>query len=943
MQVRILGPLQVFDDGHEVDIGAASQRRLLARLAVASPETVPAERLAEDLSLSPGGLRTAISRLRKALGDTLVTQAPGYKLSADLDSTEFEAQLAQALQAEAAQRIAICDQALELWSGSPIAEFADEDWAQTESTRLEELRVLARETRVQAKLDLGRQAETVSELEALIADHPYRDEPRRQLMTALADSGRRTEALRTFQDYRQLLNDEVGTEPGTALWELDAEIASSQEQRESGERPQPSGALPAAITSFHGRDGDLEQITRELTENSIVTLTGVGGVGKTRLAIEVARQVGEVDWTSVCFVDLAKVTSEAAVLPATNSSLGIEATVDSATVARLIVGERLLLLIDNCEHVIDEAARLLEHLSASCPKLKILATSREGLGILGERIYAVAPLATDSGAVDLFVDRAQAVDRDFKLDETTSRAVTEICATLDGIPLAIELAAARVRSMSVSDIESRLDDRFRLLAGTRRTAVDRHSTLAAAVGWSFDLLEEDEQLALLWLSPFVGPFTLSDGEGLLQRSPVGDPASAVLSLADKSLLSRSADPPGSYRMLDTIRRYTFDRLPSLEEIARARQGHAHYILSEAKQAAEAMPGANSAWAARRLVGLDDDLVASVEWALNQGDVAFAVDLVSQLDGISQLEPATGPLARRVLEQEGADDCPGSLVLAAIELFDRYTSGGEVTADEGRQIIERRLAGERSRFAMQIAPWVITGSGNVEEGIEQSDRMWQLARKEGDLLAEAHVLGIRVYQRADPEPVAALERVLEFMEETQHAYLADVYYLLATAQAETDQELAIDRLKRAALVARSVHAPHQMTIALCRLCAESAKCGIRPDITSFTAQMLRGQRGLPHRQANFVAQRWLVYAVTLAGLEEWGAAATAVAICESQPATTSIRSREMVDESCKLIRELLLVETEFMATPPDEDLGSLALHMEDVILGHFPESPGRNGG
>jgi DNA-binding SARP family transcriptional activator len=210
VQVQILGPLQVFDDGHEVDIGAASQRRLLARLAVASPETVSAERLLEDLEVSPGGLRTAISRLRKTLGDTLVTEAPGYKLTAGLDSAPFEAQLAQALQAEPAQRIALCDQALDLWRGSPLAEFADEHWAQTETTRLEELRVLAREARVQAKLDLGRHAETISELEAIIADHPYRDHPRGQLMTALAESGRRTEALRAFQAYRRLLDEENG-------------------------------------------------------------------------------------------------------------------------------------------------------------------------------------------------------------------------------------------------------------------------------------------------------------------------------------------------------------------------------------------------------------------------------------------------------------------------------------------------------------------------------------------------------------------------------------------------------------------------------------------------------------------------------------------------------------------------------------------------------------
>ncbi|MEV2270537.1 BTAD domain-containing putative transcriptional regulator [Nonomuraea africana] len=653
MRFDILGPARVLDGaGRPVALGGPRVRALLVLLTAEAGRIVTQEQLIDGLygAEPPEGaanaLQSQVSRLRRALGKDLVEFHPaGYRLAIDpqdVDAHRFERLAAEGRQAlragDPARAAGRLRQALALWRGAPLA---DAPLARAAVTRLAELRLAATEDRTQAELELGAHRELVAELRELVAAHPLRERLRVHLMRALYGSGRQAEALAAFEEGRRLLDEELGVEPGAEL--AAAHLAVLRADPSLGPAP-ATGAAPmsrqglrAPLTSFVGRAEDLRRVQGLLEEARLLTLIGPGGAGKSRLAAEAAT-LAPLD---VCFVELAPLTDGADVAQAVVDALDLRDSMQPSPdrpatdpAARLVtaLGERrLLLVLDNCEHLIGAAAALADRLLAACPHLRLLATSREALGITGEAIFPVQPLrlpppgapaALDYPAVRLFADRAAAVLPGFTVEEGGLDHVVHICRALDGLPLAIELAAARLRTLPVREVAARLDDRFRLLARGSRTALPRHQTLRAVVAWSWDLLDESEQAMARRLTVFAGGATLEAAERVC-----GLPEEVLSSLVEKSLVEVVG---GRYRMLETIRAYCAERLSEAGEVETFRRAHAAYY---GELAATADPHLRQAEQLEWLALLDeerDNLNAALRWAVDEGATADGLRLVGSL-------------------------------------------------------------------------------------------------------------------------------------------------------------------------------------------------------------------------------------------------------------------------------------------------------------------------
>ncbi|MFI9383908.1 BTAD domain-containing putative transcriptional regulator [Kutzneria sp. NPDC052558] len=593
MRIGVLGAVELWGpDGTAVSLGGPRPRALLAALALSVGRPVPFEDLVDAVygdeppANAQHALQSQVSRIRSLLPAGSVTRHPlGYVLAIEPD--EVDAHRFERLALEGRQLLALGDhanarkvlsEALALWRGP------------APSVRLDDLRLSALEDRIEADLATGQS--DAAELRQLTADHPYRERLRGQLMRALAADGRQAEALASFDDARRTLADEFGADPSAAL--ADAHLAVLRGAN-------PVRPVPAQLSSFIGRDKEIRRVGDALRAARLVTITGPGGAGKTRLAIESARRVNE-----VCFVELAELGDSAQVPQAVIGALGLRdgglfAGGDAPDpVTRLIAGladRDLLLVLDNCEHVIDGAARLARRLLASCPGLRILATSRETLGLTGELLCPLPPLAAPD-TIRLFEERAHAVRPGYRLD---AEVVGQICAAVDGLPLGIELAAARLRSFELDEVRARLG---RLSHGDR-TAEPRHQTLRAVVAWSWDLLDDDERAMARRLSVFAGGATLSAAEEVCGRS-----ADVLASLVDKSLVEVN---DGRYRMLETVRAFCSDQLG--EESERARRRHAEYFLRLAEEAEPRLrTGEQLEWM-DRLTAEHANLMASLRWAV----------------------------------------------------------------------------------------------------------------------------------------------------------------------------------------------------------------------------------------------------------------------------------------------------------------------------------------
>jgi predicted ATPase/DNA-binding SARP family transcriptional activator/TPR repeat protein len=598
MRFGILGPLQaVGDDGRELVLGGRMPRAVLALLLLRANEVVSSDQLVEGLwagtppASGAKGLHVHVSRLRRALaaghshpaGERLVTTAGGYVLRVgpdELDVQRCERLIGEGRSLLAAgrpdQALAALSGAVELWRGDVLADFQYEAFAQGEIARLGELRAAVLEERIAVEMLLGREAQVLGELERLVRDYPYRERLRGQLMLALYRTGRQAEALAAYRAARSALVDELGIEPSVELRQLHEAILAQDGALLQTDRGQPAapgaGAttdgrapgrvhLPAQATPLIGRERELAELMTLADSRRLITLTGTGGTGKTRLAMAFAAALADRYPDGVWWVPLAMV-SEARLVPAAiAAALG-----DIADLPMYLRGRALLLVLDNFEHVI-EAARAVAELLSGAPGCGVIVTSRERLGVAAEQEYPVAPLSPHS-AVELFTARARQVEPGYE----PGAEIDAICERLDRLPLALELAATRVKLLSEQQLLTRLEQRLPLLAGGRRDLPERQRTMRATIAWSYDLLSEPEQRLFTRLAVFVGSFELEAAEQIC-----GADLDAMRSLIDKSLV-RHADN-GRLFLLHTTREYALEEFDSSAERDEIRARHARWYFA----------------------------------------------------------------------------------------------------------------------------------------------------------------------------------------------------------------------------------------------------------------------------------------------------------------------------------------------------------------------------
>jgi predicted ATPase/DNA-binding SARP family transcriptional activator len=720
---RVLGTLAVLDGDRETPLTSGHQRRLLTALVLYAGRPVPVGTLVDALweeeppPSAPGTLQAYVSRLRTRLGRDSVKRTPdGYQLTVPaevVDAARFEA-LAERVRSatDPATQLRLLDEALGLWRGVPFADLPHFPPALAEAARLTELRETCREERAEALLALHRFAEAAADLHAMTVAHPLRERPWRLLMLALHRSGRQAEAVAAFRRYDTLLAEE-GLAPSSSIAALRNAILATPD---SVRPPEPTSPPPTEVGagagtplrpprpagSLVGRDEVLANLLELLRQHRLVTLTGPAGVGKSRLAVEAAgiEAAAHLDGASV--VSLAPVGRDAEVRHAVAAELGISLA-GSAAGDRLtdaLTGWDLLLVLDNAEHVLAGVAALAAEVLRRCPGIVLLVTSQERVAIPAEQVRPVPPLAadgTDSPAVRLFRERATAANPGRSLGPDELAVVAALCEQLDGLPLALEMAAARTSSYTPRDLLDHMDRRFSLLRGVRATEGDRHATLRAAVDWSYRLLGPAEQELFAVLAAFPATF---DAEAAASVSGWDPDAvrQGLATLVDRSMLTADLrDETARFGLLETLRAYGTEVLHGRGEFAAARTRHAAWATAFAERADAGLRGpAEGAWVARLDVALPH-LRAAYALTVSTRDVATVDRLTTALLTYTYHRLVREPAdwAAATLDAFGGDAPASVAVLAAVGHINR---GDLVSAERLAQAGRERLpAGARARL------------------------------------------------------------------------------------------------------------------------------------------------------------------------------------------------------------------------------------------------------
>ncbi len=699
VQFRLLGTLQVNSArGEQLDVRGQKLRRLLALFVVRNGQITTIDQVADALwgdqppASAANALHVLVSKLRRVFAEAeetlpLSTVGQGYVFTADdedIDARRFERLAAAGHEHLVAHRpdraAAALREALELWRGPALAEFAFDEFATADRLRLDEMRLACIEDRVDADLQLGRHDAVVAELEGLVAESPLRERMWEQLMLALYRSGRQADALRAFQRARTTLVDEMGIEPRVELRLL--------EQRMLDHDPSlavdaPAVALPTRfltnvrpeLSTYVGRVAERAAIIRQLATRRLVTVVGPGGVGKTRLAIETALQ-RESTWSDAAWiVELGAFSGPQAVDQALAVTFGSELAGAGDRAAPLVdrlaavLGDlHALIVLDNCEHVVGDSARTAQVLLGSCPNLRILATSRSVLGVQGEAVRQLAPLAIDE-AMQLFGSRGSDVRDEFAVDDANSDVVAAICEQVDRLPLGIELAAARLRAFTPEQLSARLDERLSSLGAPTPARVARQQTMQSTVEWSYDLLFEDERTMLRRLSVFPAGFTL-DAAGAIGMDDDLDAheAEEVLGrLVDKSLVVVDAGAGAPrYRLLRTVADFASARAAEAGETAALRERHARWAASLVRDAHVGIRGpAHAQWSAR-MRAERQNLVTAGDWVCTEGDPMLGLQVGSDIGWFSFSStsmPGTLDILLRLVER--APNAPAELLVPAL--------------------------------------------------------------------------------------------------------------------------------------------------------------------------------------------------------------------------------------------------------------------------------------
>jgi predicted ATPase/DNA-binding SARP family transcriptional activator len=851
------------DGPRRLAIGGRRQLTLLSFLLLHANEAVSSDAVSDAIwgparSRSDNRLPMAIVRLRRALeplnrnGEPpLRTVGSCYMLSVgpgELDAEAFRAGVQagrRALQAGEAGRAAeLLVTALGLWRGPALAEVAFEDFAQAETRRLEELRLVAIETRIDADLELGRHHELVGELEALVSKQPTREGLAAQLMVALYRCGRQADALEVYRRTRTHLIEELGLDPGPALRALQIEILEQVPSLQLGRAPLPlvevsfavdPAALPVASTATIGRRGEVEALCDLFTRRGVrlVTLTGPGGVGKTRVALEAAHALQASFADGACWVELAGVARPEDVGSTVTKALGVTPVPGERaedTLPRAVAGKRLLLVIDNFEHVLD-AAGLVGELHGTCPQLGLLITSREALNLTGEHRVVVAPLAvpalTDAVSVDeiestdasaLLLAAARRHDSRFFVTPSGAPAIARICARLDGLPLALELAAARTEVLSVEELDGLLEASGDELGAAPRDAPARHHTMSATIEWSYRLLNTDEEHAFARFAVFAGGATLDAA-----RSVTGATASAIEALIAKSLLERRRQAPGRTRlvMLETIKQYALARLTEDLDERAAREAHLEYYL---RIVGHATPFLSTHAERDALVAIDteiDNILGALAWALEQAPER-ALRLAGKLgdywyiSGDAEGLPWLDAVIRAAPEGAPPEALARAHLARSQQLFFRmeHPAGAEA-ARTSLELYER--AGEHAGIS-NANNWLSTFAlvrGEVDEMRKHAELSCQHAGRAGD----DHLLGRALLSLASALPSQerrrAVERGAELLTQAGNYRDLAIGYSNAAWEALKEDDLteAVAWLELALHTVEHARAPHTLVLIL----------------------------------------------------------------------------------------------------------------------------------
>ncbi len=760
-RVRLLGPVRIEVDGVERSITARRQRAVLACLALRAGEAVSADRLLDDVwgdDQPDSGVRAVayqISKLRSLLepertgeGSLITTTSAGYVLdieSASVDVYEFDrlVDLARdALANDPSTCQALIERALLLWRGRPFADLGDEAFVDVESRRLEGRHLLARRTLAEARMAQGRHGDVIDDLEVMSAEHPFEEAVVQLLMTSLHRSGRTADALRAYGDLRIRLGSEMGIEPSGQLRQLEQQLLTGDDGPLSTSTPGSSdpalgrvGNLPTPLSSFVGRTEEIREICELLSTTRLVSLLSFGGVGKTRLAIEVAANLRDRFDDGAWFVDLVPIT-EAVLLGNTFiAGVGLPPTInrdpDDYLISRLAT-RKALIVVDNCEHLADDVGHLVARIVRAAPNVRVLATSRVRLGVPDEVIWQVQPLAVATSAFELFSQRARLVRPGFVVDDSNHAVIEQICERLDGIPLAIELASARLKAMTVSQIADHLDDRFRLLTRADLSADTRQRSMVATMSWSYDLLDDADRELLRRLSVFTDGFTLEAATVIgndttrppATRDTVATATADVLDgldrLVDAGLITFvEADGTARYRMLETVRDFAAGRLDGHDR-DQLGLSHATYYSTIA-----ARIGALRFEDHEASVRLGDqelgNLRAAMTWAYANAHYRLGMSIASNLWRYFWEQASGGNenvrWGRTALELIDDDD-DDVLLVAAGTVIEAYNLG-----DRERGGVRRGTGPSRARRGQRPGCQVAApgGNGHVSDGVGPTSR------------------------------------------------------------------------------------------------------------------------------------------------------------------------------------------------------------------------------